>query len=178
MEIISTPLDQVFLIRPLVFSDQRGIFVKTFQGAKYSKCGMEMDIAEEFYSVSKKNVIRGMHFQIPPHDHAKLVFCLRGQVLDVVLDLRKNSSTFGQCYSVELSASNRLALYIPVGLAHGFASLEDDSLMVYKTTTIHSPDHDSGIRWDSIGFNWHLQNPIISARDAAFPSFKDYVTPF
>jgi dTDP-4-dehydrorhamnose 3,5-epimerase len=178
MEKINTSLPGVFLVKPPVFNDHRGSFVKTYHAGQFREWGVEPVFEEEFYSKSKKHVVRGMHFQRPPQDHAKLVFCQFGSVLDVVLDLRRGSLTFGQYYSIELSESNRLALYIPTGLAHGFLSLEEDSLMVYKTTRVHSSEHDAGIRWDSFGFNWGVTVPVISTRDAAFASFREYTSPF
>ena len=116
-----------------------------------------------------------MHFQLPPHDHDKLVYCIRGRVMDVLLDLRKSSPTYGRSFGNEISANNHLMLYIPKGVAHGFLSLEDDSVLVYKTTTIHFPSHDAGVRWDSFGYTWpdlianchrSLQNapPVITSK--------------
>ena len=119
-----------------------------------------------------------MHFQLPPHDHAKLVYCVCGRVLDVLLDLRKASPTFGQTASAELSRANSHVFYIPAGIAHGFLSLEDESVMVYKTTTVHQPDHDAGIRWDSFGFDCGSATPIISVRDTALPRLQEFVSPF
>lgn len=119
-----------------------------------------------------------MHFQTPPADHAKYVCCLVGAVRDVILDLRKDSPTYGQHYAVELSSENRLGFYIPTGFAHGFLSLTDGALMLYKTTTVHTPASDAGLRWDSFGYDWGVTNPIVSARDSAFPALADFKTPF
>lgn len=168
----------VRLFEPRVFHDQRGDFVKTFHVEAYAELGINFTVAEEFYSVSRKNVLRGMHFQLPPHDHAKVVYCVAGRVLDVVLDLRKNSSTFGKSLGVEMGVGEHRILYIPPGFAHGFLALEDNSLMIYQTSTTHAPSHDAGIRWDSFGFEWPVQQPIISDRDAAFGTFAGYSSPF
>src|SRR5204863_1808973 len=114
---------------------------------------------------SAKGVVRGMHFQVPPAAHAKLVYCAHGRVLDVVLDMRRQSPRFGQVFSRELDAAKSELLFIPAGLAHGFLSLEDDSLMVYKTDHVYAAEHDQGIAWDSFGFKWPLdQPPIMSDR--------------
>jgi dTDP-4-dehydrorhamnose 3,5-epimerase len=122
-----------------------------------------------------------MHFQVPPHAHQKIVYCITGKVLDVILDLRTASPTFGQSAVFELSAENRHVLYLPVGIAHGFLSLEDDSCLVYKTDAVHSADCDRGIRWDSFGFEWPVIPgipPSISDRDSQQPGFQDFTSPF
>ena len=178
MTIKSEPLPGVFLLKPRVFSDHRGFFVKTFQDEAYRELGFQFQPTEEFYSSSQKNVLRGMHFQVPPQDHAKLVYCLKGGVLDVLLDLRKESPMFGQAVSAELSSKNYLQFYIPRGVAHGFLALVDDSVMIYKTSTSHSPVHDAGIRWDSFGFDWGVGAPIISTRDAGLAAFEVFTSPF
>lgn len=152
--------------------------MKTYHEGAFNELGIAFRPVEEFFSTSKKNVIRGMHFQLPPDDHAKLVYCIRGSVMDVLVDLRKNSPTYGQTASAVLSLENHHQYYIPSGVAHGFAALEDDSVMVYKTTTVHSPESDAGIRWDSFGFDWRVSNPIISDRDKAFPALMAFNSPF
>jgi dTDP-4-dehydrorhamnose 3,5-epimerase len=178
MEKIDTPLSGSFLVRAPLFTDARGGFVKTFHQERFREFGVEPIFKEEFYSTSAKGVIRGMHFQMPPADHAKFVCCLVGAVMDVILDIRKGSPTYGRHFAIELSAANRLCFYIPSGFAHGFLSLAADSLMLYKTTSTHTPSCDAGIRWDSFGCEWDMASPVISARDSAFPSLTDFVSPF
>ena len=178
MEKIETTLAGAFLVRPPLFTDMRGGFVKTFHRDLFREFGVEPAFTEEFYSTSAKGVIRGMHFQTPPADHAKYVCCLVGAVRDVILDLRRASPTYGQHFAVELSAENRLGFYISAGFAHGFLSLTDGSLMLYKTTTVHAPACDAGIRWDSFGYDWGVAAPIVSARDSTFPVFGDFPSPF
>lgn len=178
MKKIETPLAGAFLVEPALFTDQRGGFVKTYHAGSFRGFGVEPVFVEEFYSTSAKNVIRGMHFQTPPADHAKYVCCLRGAVRDVILDLRTASPTYGQHFSVELSAENHLGFYIPSGFAHGFLSLTDDSLMLYKTTSVHTPACDAGLRWDSFGYDWGVDNPIMSARDAAFGGLTELISAF
>lgn len=178
MKITELQLSGCFLIESPKFSDMRGNFVKTYHESVFKDFGIDMQIAEEFYSFSKKDVIRGMHFQLPPSDHDKLVYCANGSVLDVFLDMRKESKTFGQCLSIELSSLNSRSIFLPSGIAHGFLSLEDNSLMVYKTSTIHNPIKDAGISWDSFGFEWPVKSPIISARDLKHPKFADFNSPF
>jgi dTDP-4-dehydrorhamnose 3,5-epimerase len=121
-----------------------------------------------------------MHFQMPPHAHNKLVYCIQGCVLDVILDLRTESPTFGQSCGFELSAANRYVIHIPVGFAHGFLAIEDGSCLVYKTDVVHAPDSDAGIKWDSFGFEWSLNGapPEISKRDSEHPSMPEFKSPF
>lgn len=155
--------------------DTRGSFIKTYApdvaAQIASELGEDFQFVEEFYSVSKRNVVRGMHFQTPPHDHVKLVYCPVGAVLDVLLDLRRGP-TRGRTMSVELRAADPALLVIPRGIAHGFKALHDDTVMVYKTSSAYAPAHDAGLRWDSFGFDWQLTAPpIVSARDAAHPAW-------
>ena len=179
MTSLDQPLPGVHLLQPKVFEDARGDFVKTFHAGAFSELGIAFAPVEEFFSTSQKGVLRGMHFQLPPHDHDKLVYCIRGRVLDVLLDLRKASPTYLQVASAELSRDNHHQFYIPSGVAHGFLSMEDDSVMVYKTTTVHAPSHDAGIKWDSIGFDWSLEiAPVVSPRDVGFPMLSDFQNPF
>ena len=177
MKIIATTLPGLYIIQPLIFSDARGSFVKTYRADQMIEIGINPHFQEEYYSVSKVNVLRGMHFQIPPFDHAKLVSCLVGSVLDVLVDLRAGP-TYGEVLALELHAHTPLSIFIPKGVAHGFLSLSDDSMMLYKTSTIHSPEHDKGILWNSIDFKWPCIKPITSFRDDAHPLLKDFNTPF
>lgn len=177
MKISQEILPGAYLVELARFEDARGVFVKTFLHSKFQSLGLHTDFREEFFSTSNVNVIRGMHFQVPPHDHVKLVQCLNGRVLDVLLDLRKGE-TYGRVASLELDASKPSLLLIPAGIAHGFCSLEQGSLMMYKTSTEHQPTHDRGIRWDSFGFQWPVVTPIVSDRDQAHPGFADFVSPF
>lgn len=171
-------LPGVRLLEPRNFSDRRGAFIKTYHESAWHEAGISFSMKEEYYSISRQGVLRGMHFQSPPEDHTKMVYCPSGRVLDVLLDLRLNSPTFGQSVAMELSAETRMILMIPAGIAHGFLSLEEQSIMVYKTSTMHSPAHDAGIRWDSFGFDWGPDVPVLSDRDAAFPALADFASPF
>ena len=158
-------------------ADQRGSFTKTFHNDAFELQGLENNFRESFFSQNKKNVIRGMHFQSPPYDHAKLVYCTSGTILDVILDLRKNSHTFGKSVAIEISSNNHKGLYMPRGVAHGFACLTE-ATMVYLTTTVHNPEADRGVRWDSFGFEWPVTKAIMSERDQAFPTFEELNSPF
>ena len=178
MELAPTELPGLQIIRPRIFRDERGSFVKTFHAGQFRELGLDFEPHEEFFSVSARGVLRGMHFQLPPAAHAKLVYCIVGSALDVVLDLRNNSPTFGRSCARELSATNREMFFIPAGFAHGFLALEDGATMVYQTSTVHSPAHDAGVRWDSFGFDWPVKTPALSERDKKFPVLRDFSSPF
>ena len=159
------------------FEDMRGTFVKTYARTLFDQHEAGFELREEFYSVSKKDVIRGMHFQLPPHEHVKLVYCPLGAVEDVLLDLRSGPG-YGRVAKVLLYADQPSLVFIPKGIAHGFRALADGSLMVYKTSTEHAPMAAAGIRWDSFGHDWGLNQPIISDRDQQHPTLDNFVTPF
>jgi len=167
-----------FEIIPKVFKDDRGRFVKTFHENIFSDHGIEFTAKEEFYSTSKKNVFRGLHFQLPPAAHNKLVYCAKGQIIDFLVDLRKKSSSYGKSLSIDLSEENGRILYIPIGIAHGFLSLSDDSLMVYKTDHVYSPEADTGILWSTCNLALPSQGLIISDRDQKLESLLDFKSPF
>lgn len=174
---IATAIPGCYELLPTVRKDRRGAFVKIFHAPEFRKLGLGTEFNESYYSVSKKGVLRGLHFQAPPHAHAKLVCCPEGEVLDAVLDLRRGSKTFGRHITLKLSASKGNLLYIPEGCAHGFYA-QKSSLMLYFTSTVHAPAHDKGLRWDSAGIKWPCKRPILSPRDAAFPAFADFSSPF
>ena len=178
MKLISSPLPGVKVLKPFIHQDHRGDFVKPFHVGQLQEHNISIEIKEEFFSYSNTNVIRGFHFQNPPHAHAKLIYCIKGCVLDVVMDIRKSSEAYGQCTEIELSDENHFIVYIPVGFAHAFASLEENSCLVYKTDSVHVPSADDGILWSSVDFNWPLKNPDISTRDAGFKKFANFVSPF
>jgi dTDP-4-dehydrorhamnose 3,5-epimerase len=178
MDIEPTDIPGCYVLQAKVLRDMRGTFVKTFHAPRFQELGLRIDWREEYFSSSARNVVRGMHFQNPPADHAKLVFCLTGEVLDVVVDLRRGSPTFGKARSFSLSADNGRGLYLPTGCAHGFVSVSEASGMYYKVTSIHSPEHDAGIAWDSIDFDWPVEKPAMSDRDGRHPRIEDFETPF
>jgi len=131
-----------------------------------------------FFTVSRKNVIRGMHFQIPPKSQNKVICCISGKVLDVLFDLRKGSPTYLKSESIELAGNQPKMVFIPPGIAHGFLSLEDNSIMLYKVSQGYSRELDQGIHWNSFGFDWPINAPTTSERDKQLPPFSDLVTPF
>ena len=169
-----TELPGVFIIDHHVHKDTRGALVKTFHKEEFSKMGLECDFKESYYTRSKEDVIRGMHFQISPHDHAKLVTIIHGTVVDVILDLRLSSPTCGRHFAIELSRENRKSIYIPRGCAHGFLVLGESAIVYYMATAEYSPSHDKGIRFDSFGYDWKTVLPVVSSRDMKFPTLDDF----
>jgi len=168
----------VFQIDMFHAGDDRGMFVKPYHKKTLEKHGLVSEFRESFYSTNRKGVIRGMHFQYPPHDHAKIVYCTSGKLIDVILDLRIGSPTYGKSVQIELSADNFKAAYLPIGVAHGFAVLEDNTCMIYLTSTMHAAEFDGGIKYDSFGNEWPFNEPITSERDLQFPTLSDFQSPF
>ncbi len=177
-ELIQTPIAGCYEIQPKVLSDERGCFVKTFHRTEFGYRDLQLDFDEEYYSVSRAGVIRGLHFQLPPMDHVKLVYCVSGSVFDAVLDLRIGSPSYGQSFSTELSATKGNGLYIPKGLAHGFAVTSESAILTYKVSTVYSPQHDAGILWNSANIDWPITDPTLSSRDQSFVPLSDFQSPF
>lgn len=178
MRIIDTTIHGLKILEPKIFEDIRGQFVKTFTNEFFKLQGLNINIKETYYSISHKDVIRGMHFQTPPDEHIKLVYVPYGEIMDVVLDIRKNSPSYGNFFEIKLSAENRKVLIIPKGLAHGFKSLKNNTNVTYMQTSCYSPNNDKGINYNSFGFDWKCSNPKLSDRDLSFPSLNDFITPF
>lgn len=178
MNIEPLGLAGVYKVHYRAFSDARGVFVKTFHEPTFAAVGLATSYPETFFSVSGAGVIRGMHFQKPPHDHEKLVFCLSGKATDILLDLRQDQPTFGQYISVALKAADACAIYIPKGIAHGFAALVDNTMMYYMVSTVHAPESDAGILWSSFGADWGVTSPIVSPRDQGFTPLSAYRSDF
>jgi dTDP-4-dehydrorhamnose 3,5-epimerase len=178
MEIKDTAFEDLYIMEYTSFLDQRGEFVKTIHKETFLSKGLVYIFNESFYSVSNKNVIRGMHFQVPPEDHAKLVYVVTGSIIDVVLDIRNDSPSFGEFFSIELSTKNRKGLYIGKGFAHGFLALEDNTTVEYHTTTSQNRECEAGIKFDSFGYDWNVKEPILSVRDLAFQNFSNIESPF
>ena len=171
--------DDIMLFEAFNARDHRGVFVKLFQSEELGKAfSIQPQICEVYYSVSSKNVIRGMHFQAPPHDHEKIVHVISGSVEDVVVDLRKNSVDYGKHYAFKLSAQTPQFLYIPKGFAHGFKSLVDNTRMIYLVSSGYNKISDCGIHYQSIGYDWKTDSPIVSERDCSFPKLDEFISPF
>lgn len=173
-----TTIPGCYEIIPTIRRDARGLFVKVSHVPEFKKLGLETGFKEEYYSVSKKGVLRGLHFQEPPFALTKLVFCVEGEVFDAVLDLRWRSKTYGKVFTVKLSSKKANMLYIPKGCAHGFYTLSKRAVMFYKTSEVYSPEHDTGVLWSSAGIKWPYKKPVVSARDAAFLKLSEYKSLF
>jgi len=172
----NTAIEGCYELQPVVRKDTRGLFVKVLHEPEFKKLGLETRFKEEYYSVSKKGVLRGLHFQEPPFALVKLVFCVEGEVFDAVLDLRRRSKTYGKTFTVKLSSKKSNMLYIPKGCVHGFYTLSKQAVMFYKTSEVYSPEHDKGVLWSSAGIKWPSGKPLVSQRDKLFPVFSDYVS--
>lgn len=173
-----TRIKDCFEIQPKVNKDKRGRLVKIFEKDLFIKNKLEYKFVEEYYSISKNNVLRGLHFQIPPYEHTKIVYCVDGHVTDVLLDLRVGSPTYLEHAVIELRASTGNYLYIAKGVAHGFLVRSSTAIMVYKVSTSYTQSHDSGIRWDSAGIQWNSNEFIVSDRDNSFIEMKNFISPF
>jgi len=168
---IDYELSGLVLVEQKTFDDSRGYFKETYQYDAFAEHGIQDRFVQDNLSVSARDVLRGLHFQLPPKAQAKLVSAIKGTVLDVVVDLRRGSSTYRKWAAIELSAEKHQALYIPAGFAHGFLALENDTYVSYKASAPYSPEHERGIRWNDpdIGIVWPIASPEVSEKDAALP---------
>ncbi|MCQ2340706.1 MAG: dTDP-4-dehydrorhamnose 3,5-epimerase [Paludibacteraceae bacterium] len=182
MEIISTPIEGLLIIEPKVFHDARGYFVETYNEQRYREAGIDAQFVQDNQSCSSFGVVRGLHFQRPPYTQAKLVCCTQGRVLDVAVDLRKDSKTFGQWFSVELTEENHCQFFIPRGFAHGFSVLSEKAVFTYKCDNLYHPEADGGLLLSDPALNIDWQVPveqrIISDKDTKHPLLKDLDNPF
>ena len=177
-EKIETPLEGCYELQPIVRGDKRGSFTKTFHVDSFRELGLATDFKEELRTISVKNVLRGLHFQTPPAEHVKVVYCAEGNVMDVAVDLRKSSPTYGKFHIVNLDSEKCNMLYIPVGFAHGFYTLSERVIMMYKMTSVYSPENDKGILWNSVFIPWPTKTPILSERDTKHIKFTEFDSPF
>lgn len=177
---IESLLPGLFLIKPKVFEDHRGHFFESFREDVLKENGVETNFVQDNQSLSNKGILRGLHFQKPPHAQGKFVRVIKGAVLDVALDIRKKSITYGKYVCVELSEKNFNMMYIPPGFAHGFLTLEDQTIFTYKCTDYYNPQSEGGILWSSPELNipWNIENPILSAKDIELPTFSEFNSPF
>lgn len=169
LQIQDNPLPGVFVLSSNRHVDNRGEFIKLYHRDSLLKQHIDFTPAESFVTRSKAGVIRGMHFQAGKAAHDKLVYCLKGKLLDVVVDVRPDSPHYNDPFSIELSENKNTCVLIGKGYAHGFLSLEDDSLMLYNTSTVHCPELDFGVLWSSINYKWPIASPILSPRDLLHP---------
>ena len=181
MKFIAGDIQGLFILEPTIYEDDRGWFFESFHQERFQEnTGYTQSFVQDNESFSRKDVLRGLHFQLPPMAQAKLVKVLKGRVLDVAVDIRKDSATYGQYQKIELSDSNRRMFFIPEGFAHGFLALSDEVIFQYKCSNFYSPEHDSGIVWNDTKLNidWGINNPLISLKDSQLKNFSTFVSPF
>ncbi|MDR3559709.1 MAG: dTDP-4-dehydrorhamnose 3,5-epimerase [Candidatus Pacebacteria bacterium] len=181
MEFIETKFKDAWLIEPKVFQDERGFFLEPYSKRKFLEAEIEADFVQDNHSLSTKTgVLRGLHFQNPPHTQAKLVRVTKGKVYDVIVDLRKNSETYGKWQGFKLSNENFQMLFVPRGFAHGFLTLEDNTEFEYKCDNFYEPSAESGIIWNDpdLNINWPIENPVLSEKDAQLGFLKNLKSPF
>lgn len=180
MTITETAIPDLLLIQPRVFEDERGYFYESYNKNTLQQLGLEMTFVQDNQSLSQKGVLRGLHFQNPPHAQGKLVRVIQGSVLDVAVDVRIDSSTYGQHVSVILSSENKSLFWIPPGFAHGFLTLENNTLFSYKCTDIYHPESEEAILWDdsTLAIDWGEKNPIVSDKDQKGIAFNQFKSQF
>jgi len=182
MKFINTNIEGLFVVEPRVYGDHRGYFFESYNQKEFEKKVGDIFFVQDNESLSSRGVVRGLHFQKPPFDQAKLVRCIYGEVLDVAVDLRKKSPTYGQHFSVKLSSQNKRKLFVPRGFAHGFAVLSEKAIFAYKVDNWYAPEYDSGIKWDDkdLDVNWGLKpsEVKISDKDNKLSSFCELDSPF
>ncbi|MDP3929936.1 MAG: dTDP-4-dehydrorhamnose 3,5-epimerase [Bacteroidota bacterium] len=180
MKITTTPIEGILIIEPQIFKDSRGYFFESYNQDKMEAAGIALSFVQDNQSLSQKGAVRGLHFQAPPFEQGKLVRVVAGAVRDVVVDIRKNSPTYGQHFRIDLSAENQLMFWIPPGFAHGFETLTDNTIFLYKCTNMYHKNSEGGLLWNdpAIGIKWQTQNAIVSEKDMILPTLKDFVSPF
>ena len=180
MQIDNFDIQGPLLLTPKVFLDERGYFFESFSKKLFQDLGIDLDFVQDNQSLSQAGSVRGLHFQAPPFDQGKLVRVTQGKVIDIVVDIRKSSPTYGQSISVELSAENFKQFWVPPGFAHGFSVIEDNSIFQYKCTNYYNKQSEGGIRFDdpNLNLNWNIEKPIVSEKDLLLPFLNDLNSPF
>jgi dTDP-4-dehydrorhamnose 3,5-epimerase len=180
MEIIKTPIEGLLVLQPKIWHDDRGYFYESFRSDVFEKLNIEVNFVQDNQSLSQRGTIRGLHFQQSPYEQGKLVRVVQGRVLDVALDIRKNSATYGQHYAIELSAENQTQFYIPPGFAHGFSTLEDNTIFCYKCTNYYHKASEGGVMFNdpALGIDWKVEGLFVSDKDKELPLLKDFASPF
>ena len=180
MKVNSTEIEGLIVIEPNVFYDERGYFSESYKKSNYENLGISDLFVQDNISKSQKGVLRGLHFQSPPYAQDKLIQVIQGAVLDVVVDIRTKSKTYGQHFSIELNAENKLQLLVPKGFAHGFLTLEDDTIFSYKCSNEYNKESEGSVLWNDkdLSIDWGMQDPIVSAKDKESKSFHQLESPF
>lgn len=180
MEIIKTKIKDLVIIKPKVFEDERGYFFEAYNKDIFNKNGLNPYFIQDNESKSQKNVLRGLHFQKPPFAQGKLVRVIKGAVLDVAVDLRKDSETYGEHVSVEINEENKKMFWIPPGFAHGFLTLRDNTIFTYKCTELYNKESEGSILWNdkNLNIDWKIKDPILSEKDKIAQEFSKFESPF
>jgi len=165
----------VILIKPKIFEDERGFFMETYKKEDFERAGIKGEFVQDNYSKSKRGVLRGLHFQKEPYAQAKIVRCIRGEIYDVAVDLRRDSQTFGRYVGVNLSEENKYQLYVPKGFAHGFLVLSENAEVFYKVDNVYAPDYEGGLIWNDpeVNVKWPNDNPVLSQKDKSWSTLKE-----
>ncbi|PCJ86045.1 MAG: dTDP-4-dehydrorhamnose 3,5-epimerase [Flavobacteriales bacterium] len=177
MEIHKTPLEGLMVIEPVVFRDKRGYFFESYNQRIFEKkTGAHATFLQDNESMSQKGVLRGLHFQTPPFAQGKLIRVIKGSVMDIAVDIRKNSPTYGQHFSVMLSEENKKMIWVPIGFAHGFLTTEDNTIFSYKCTQVYNKASEDSIYWNDpdLNINWGIEDPVLSVKDLQAKAFKDF----
>lgn len=175
MEISNTPIEGLKIVEPKVWGDARGYFFESYSEAAFKAAGLPTDFVQDNQSLSAKGILRGLHYQKPPYAQGKLVRVIKGAVLDVVVDLRASSPTYGQHFAIELNEDNKTMFWIPPGFAHGFLTLADDTIFVYKVTGLYNKESEGGLLWNdpALVINWGIENPLLSDKDRVQPLLSE-----
>ncbi len=178
--VIETGFSGLLVIQPQVFEDERGYFYESYNRETYRKLGVDVDFVQDNQSLSNRGVLRGLHFQNPPYEQGKLVRVIKGAVLDVTLDIRKDSPTYGKHFAIELTEKNKSVLYVPPGFAHGFVTLEDQTLFFYKCTNYYNKAAEGAVLWNDpgLGIDWKIEAPQLSEKDKVASKFNEFKSMF
>lgn len=180
MQVITTPIPDLFVVQPKVFEDPRGYFFESYNRTNFTQHNIDVEFVQDNQSLSQKGVLRGLHFQAPPYAQGKLVRVITGGVLDVAVDIRKNSASYGKYFSIVLDEKNKTMLWIPPGFAHGFLTLADNTIFSYKCTNGYNKESEGAVLWNdpAIGIDWGITSPQLSEKDKEAKLFKDLKSPF
>ena len=180
LKVEETHIEGLLVIKPTIFGDERGHFFESFREDVLLKAGVQEKFVQDNQSLSGKGILRGLHFQKDPYAQGKLVRVINGAVLDVAVDIRKGSKTYGEHYKIELSGENKTMFYIPAGFAHGFVTLTSDTVFCYKCTNYYHKDSEGSVRWDSpkLNIDWGVNSPVLSEKDLEAPLFSEFESPF
>lgn len=180
MDVIKIFMDGPLVLQPKVFYDERGYFYESYNADAFKNAGIPDVFVQDNQSLSQKGALRGLHFQAPPFAQGKLVRVIKGAVYDVIVDVRKDSPTYGKHYGIELTEENFTMFWVPPGFAHGFVTLKDNTIFTYKCTNVYNKASEGGLLWSdpALGIDWNIENPIVSDKDKVLPNFENLVSPF